>query len=89
MATEVPGCGDETRRTETSSVGSVSSLVECGMQKCFGYLEAVQKQQLVNESYVEISFDIATRTALADATLKGTTVAIYIADFRADCSEDR
>lgn len=41
--------------------------------------KAVQKQQLVNESYIEISFDIADPDALADAT-SDDNGAIYIAN---------
>ena len=49
------------------------------MQNVSDAWKAVQKQQLVNESYVEISFDIADPDALADATSKDNG-AIYIAD---------
>lgn len=49
------------------------------MQNVSDAWKAVQKQQLVNESYVEISFDIADPDALADATSKDNG-AIYIAN---------
>src|SRR5574344_1141732 len=41
--------------------------------------KAVQRQQLVNESFIEISFNIADPDALVDATSKDNG-AIYIAD---------
>lgn len=56
------------------------------MQNVSDAWKAVQKQQLVNESYVEISFDIADPDALADATSKDNG-AIYIADTEQIVSE--
>lgn len=56
------------------------------MQNVSDAWKAVQNQQLVNESYVEISFDIADPDALADATSKDNG-AIYIANTKQIVSE--
>ena len=56
------------------------------MQNVSDSWKAVQKQQLVNESFVEISFDIADPDALADAT-SADNGAIYIADTEQIVSE--
>lgn len=49
------------------------------MQNVSDAWKAVHKQQLVNESFIEISFDIADPDSLADATSEDNG-AIYIAD---------
>lgn len=56
------------------------------MQKVSDDWKSVQKQQLVNETYVEISFDIADPDTLADATSKDNG-AIYFADTEQIVSE--
>lgn len=56
------------------------------MQNVSDSWKAVQRQQLVNESFVEISFDIADPDALADATSEDNG-AIYIADTEQIVSE--
>lgn len=56
------------------------------MQNVSDAWKAVQRQQLVNESFVEISFDIADPGSLADATSEDNG-AIYIADTEQIVSE--
>ncbi len=56
------------------------------MQNVSDAWKAVQNQQLVNESYIEISFDIADPDALADASSEDNG-AIYIADTEQIVSE--
>lgn len=56
------------------------------MQNVSDAWKAVQRQQLVNESFVEISFDIADPDSLADATSEDNG-AIYIADTEQIVSE--
>lgn len=56
------------------------------MQNVSDAWKSVQKQQLVNETYVEISFDIADPDALADAT-SSDNGAIYFADTEQIVSE--
>lgn len=56
------------------------------MQKVSDYWKSVQKQQLVNETFLEISFDIADPDALADATSEDNGAA-YIANTEQIVSE--
>ena len=56
------------------------------MQNVSDAWKAVQKQQLVNESHIEISFDIADPDALADVTSTDNG-SIYIADTEQIVSE--